>query len=406
MAKIIKIAGVALTPVEDLGAGGQGQAQKMVMKSDPTTDVVIKSMLKTQQALIRTKGLTEIYLSGLSPFIAGPILTDLHKGMIRHLSPYAPGKSLEDDRPRTFAENMEVAHHLVCQIAILEENHLFHGDYSPTNIKLTDKGTVYLIDTDNAGSTDNRLPPPEMAGQAIMMAPEIRKGATPTTESDRYGLGILCTMILLGHYPADGLANNPAERNKIMSQGLWPERQRPLQSGETPIESLGPDIPLLFDKSFSLTPTERPSADMWRRMLLNGLHNLYIHECGQAFVGEVSQTKCPWCQKPVRVPSQSITLRIEVKGCSARYKIEIMENTSIIIGRGNIGGLNLTVSARHLEIIRTNDKFCLTNLGRNGSRIWSQGVWTQFDRFELENKLLNRPVHVRLADSDLVLLVK
>ena len=309
MAKVIKIAGVALTPIEDLGAGGQGQAQKMAMKSDPIIDVVVKSMLKTQQALIRTKCLIETYLSGLSPFIAGPMLTDTHKGMIRHVSPYAPGKSLEDDRPRTFAENMEVAHHLVCQIAILEENRLFHGDYSPTNIKLTDKGAVYLIDTDNAGSTDSRLPPPEMAGQAIMMAPEIRNGATPTTESDRYALGILCTMILLGHYPADGLANNPAERNKIMSQGLWPERQRSLQSGETPIESLGADIPLLFDKSFSLTPTERPSADMWRRILLDGLHNIYIHDCGQAFVGDEIQTKCPWCQKPVAIPSQAITLR-------------------------------------------------------------------------------------------------
>ena len=406
MAKTIKIAGVALTSVEDLGAGGQGQAQKMAVKSDPTTKVVVKIMQKNQPTQLRTKGLTEIYLSGLSPFIAGPILTDIHKGMIRHVSPYAPGKSLEDDRPRTFAENMEVAHHLICQIAILEENHLFHGDYSPTNIKLTDKGAAYLIDTDNAGSTDNRLPPPEMAGQAIMMAPEIRKGATPTTMSDRYALGILCTMILLGHYPADGLANNPAERNKIMSQGLWPERQRPSQSGETPIESLGPDIPLLFDKAFSLTPTERPTADMWRRALLNGLHNLYIHDCGQAFVGNENQTKCPWCEIPVTVPSSSITLRIEVKDSSARYKIEIKENASIIIGRGNLAGLNLTVSARHLEVIKKSDKLCLTNLGRNGSRIWSQGMWTQFNKFELDNKHLNRPVHVRLADSDLMLMVK
>ena len=403
MAKVIKIAGVALTPIKDLGAGGQGQAQKMAVKSDPTTKVVLKTMPNNQPALIRTKGLVEINLSGLSPFIAGPVLTDTHKGMIRHVSPYAPGKSLEDDRPRTFAENMEVAHHLVCQITIFEENHLFHGDLSPTNINFTDKGATYLIDTDNAGSVDNRLPPPEMAGQAIMMAPEVRKGATPTTESDRFALGILCTMILLGHYPADGLASNPAERNKIMSQGLWPERQRPPQSDETPIESLGPDIPALFDKAFSLTATERPTADMWRRALLNGLHNLYIHDCGQAFVGSENQIKCPWCQKPVSIPSQSIILRIEVKGTNARYKIEVKENASIIIGRGNFAGLNPTVSARHLEVIRKSDKLCLTNLGRNGSRIWSQGRWTQFDKFELDNKLIKGPMHIRLADSELVL---
>jgi serine/threonine protein kinase len=402
MAKKLTVNGIALEQLEDLGAGGQGQAYKVSSVNTPQLPMVLKCMDIDIEGVERAKGLVDVSLPALSPYLAGPVFMDAHKGKIRHLSPFASGADLENDRPRTFAENMEVAHHLECQACILEEQLLAHGDYAPANVKISDDGAVTIIDFDNIKFASSSLPAPQMAGQAMMMAPELRSGTTGVTiQSDRFARAILQNMILLGRYPADGLANNPAERNAAMSQGIWPEHQRTRLPDETPTEALGNDLIGLFDLAFSLDPLQRPSAEQWRRTLLRGLHNLYIHDCGQAFVIDNGQSHCPWCQQAISVPSQNLVLRIKVKSANVRYKVSLEDGKPLIIGRGNLGGMSGLVSTRHLQITRTGSDIHLKHVGRNPSKIWKGGSWNGFDTITLNEATMRQFIYLQLADCEL-----
>jgi len=237
-----------------------------------------------------------------------------------------------------------------------------------------------------------------------MMAPEIRTGKSgPTVHSECFTLGILLNMILLGDYPANGLATTPAERNRVMSSGNWPSRQRKRLSGETPLEALGIDIQSLFDQAFSLDPTARPAADAWRRALLKGLNNLFIHECGQSFVAASNLKKCPWCKKPIIFEQLSISLRISLDGSAARYKVNLQDGRPIILGRGNMAGLPGTVSSQHLEITLKKQSVWLRNLGRNGCKIWMGGVWMQLAQISLATEQLKKPLYLQLADTKVIL---
>ena len=402
MTKKFKIKGLSLTFQETLGAGGQGEASKVTADFNPHVPLVFKSMPNEPKGYERAQGLVDLSLPTLSPYLSAPVVVDIHKGKIRHLSPFAPGNDLENDRPRTFAENMEIAHHLECQACILEENSLAHGDYAPANIKISDDGGVSLIDFDNLKFPNPKFPEPQMAGQAMMMAPELRNGKTGITiESDRFSRAVLQNMILLGRHPAEGLVKNPAERNKIMSQGLWPERQRLPEPDETPIKALGNDIAKLFDLAFSLDPIQRPSADLWRKTLLRGLHNIYIHDCGQAFVADNKLSQCPWCHQEIDLPDTNLIIKIKVKGSNIHYKVPLEDGIPLVIGRGNVSTMSGMVSTRHLQITRTGSKIHIKHIGRNPSQLWSGGVWSSFDKITLDEAILRRPVHLQLADSRL-----
>lgn len=404
MAKSFSIAGVALDKVKDLGAGSQGQATKVTLQDNPDTAAVAKSLDKTTKALARAQALVALSVPSISPFLAGPVLLEETPRKIRHLAPFAPGSPVGQGPPRTFAGNMEAAHHLACQLTALHEIGVIHGDLAEDHVLIDKRNAAHLIDHDNFASLDPAVPPPEMAGQPLMMAPEIRSGKSgPTVHSECFTLGTLMNMILLGDYPANGLATTPAERNQVMSSGKWPSRQRKRLSGETPLEALGDDIQSLFDQAFSIDPAARPAADAWRRTLLKGLNSLFIHECGQSFVAAQSQSKCPWCKNPIIFEELSTSLRISLDGSAARYKVNLQDGKPIILGRGNIAGLPGTVSSQHLEIMLKNQSVELRNLGRNGCKIWMGGVWMELTQISLTTAQLEKPLYLQLADTQVVL---
>ncbi len=388
-----------------LGAGGQGKAQKAVLADDPKTELVIKTLPATPEAITRTSALVDADLSSKSPFLSGPITMETRGDTIWHLAPFVEGVDLENDQPRSFPEQLEIAHNFACQWAIFEENGMAHGDIAPSNTMLNSDGLVSLIDVDNARISDPAAPSPTMAGQRMMLAPEIRDGnQPPTIESDRFAAAVLLNMILLSRHPADQWATPPSALDQAMVSGSWPERHRTSQQNDTPLEAIGSDLCALFDQAFALDPNARPSADTWRRRLLSALQNCWIHRCGQAFVGDASTTACPWCADPVTIKDTAGTLLIVVPAIQGRFRTPIKHGETIRLGRANLAGLPGTVSSKHLEISRQGDRLFLRHIGSNPTLIERNGQWWKLNELWIKtSELAGVPVALKLADTDLTL---
>lgn len=214
----------------------------------------------------------------------------------------------------------------------------------------------------------------------------------------------MLNMILLSRHPADQWASPPAELDWAMSTGLWPERSRIVDIGDTPLEALGSRIGALFDQSFSLDPIARPAADDWRRALHHALQNCWIHKCGQAFVGDATSPSCPWCGEAVTIKDTSDTLLIIVPDIQGRFRAPLKDGETLRLGRANLAGLPSTVSSRHLEITRLGERLFLRHTGSNPTLIERQGQWWKLDELWLDKGEINAaPLALKLAATDVTL---
>lgn len=402
-----------------MGGGGQGVVHGAEWIDDPAVSMVLKDIHRDAQTEQRAAALVGYDLSALSPYLAGPLeWGDGPDGELLHIAPFASGKGVEQDRPRAFPELLEVVHHAACQMCILEENDLAHGDINPDNILISDDGEAHLIDFDCFRSLDPSVPLPGHIGHPLMMAPELRGGGvSPAMESDRFAFAVWASWVLLGRYPATDLAATEDEVAQVLSQGDWPEHRRAGQAGETPIEALGPDLIALFDDAFAINPSFRPEADTWRRAFAAALDNCWICNCGEAFVGGPAVTHCPWCGNqlttlpdavtshfsPSVTPGPDPTLKIQIIG-GPRFGASIADRQTITIGRATLPALPPAVSSRHLEITRAGDRFLFRHIGRNDTLVRWSGEWRRLDDVWVEvDDLKTVPLEVRLADAEMVI---
>jgi serine/threonine protein kinase len=295
---------------------------------------------------------------------------------------------------------METAFHLSSLVEILEEQGVAHGDLAPSNIIIETDGSVHLIDFDNASSAGSTFPAATMAGQPMMLAPEIRLDKqNPTIESDRYALAVLLNMVLLRRHPADGQALVPSDMDSVMTSGRWPERDPVAEPKDVPFTALGITLCKLFDRAFLIEPTQRPSANAWRQALSEALHAMVIHDCGNAFVHDKTQVRCPWCQVSVEAKWSSIAaLKITVPKTGARYSLALQDGKTIVLGRQNLGG-QATVSGRHLELTPMGGKVLLRHIGHHPTSILKDGNWYNLQELWIDTTdLAMAPIALQLAD--------
>ena len=396
----------AIITKANLGQGGQGSVHLASPQSSPDIQIVLKEIGASNTVKRRVAALCELNLAGLSPFIAGPVgWNEPGNGTLLHVAPFAEGVPLEEDHPRSLPELLEIAHHAACQIVILEENGIAHGDIAPSNVLIAPDGAATLIDLDTFASLDPSVPDPLHIGQPPMMAPELRGGGvSPSILSDRFAFAVLLSWLLFGHHPVTDLATNPAETDTEMSRGKWPERRRARLNGETPIEALGPDLPKLFDAAFSRRPRKRPTADAWRRALVKALDTCWIHDCGQAFVRGPRIRRCPWCNGRLVQPGPAPKLRIILPETGGRFSISLEDGASVHLGRANLPGLPGTVSSRHLTLIRKGERLHLQHTGRHPTLIDINGQWHRLEDHEIGMAALHAlPLSLLLADASVIL---
>lgn len=407
MTKRIDVSGVPVvvdgTP---LGRGGQGEVHLAHLKDAPDEKLVLKKLRSSSSALARTQYLCQRNLASVSPAFAAPIVCeDKGKGEILQLMPFAEGVDIEDDVPRSLPQNLEICLEFVSLIQLLEENGIFHGDIAPSNIRIAPDGRVSIIDFDGFLTNDPGVPPPDTIGQRPMLAPEQRNKTCerPTRESGLFALGVFLSMVPTGHYPTEGLAEEPADVDHFMSQGHWPEHDRIPAPEDLPIAALGQELIDLFDRAFSLDPMARPGPDEWRRALIRALQNCWVHDCGQAFVVDVATKTCPGCGAAVTIPRAKGQLKIQLLPNGPRYGVELKDRIPIILGRNTMPGLSHAVSGRHLEILPFQGKLLVRHVGRHPTLIQQNGQWYRLQEVWLDQATLSAPVELRLADQHLTL---
>ena len=405
MTKSIEVGGVPVVIEQaHLGGGGQGQVHLVHLRDAPNEKLVLKDLRSSTSTLARAEYLSQLNLASLSPAFAAPIVCeDAGNGQIKQLMPFAEGIDLENDQPRTLPQNLEICLEFVSLIQLLEENGIAHGDIAPSNIRIAPDGRVTLIDFDGYLADDPNVPLPDTIGQRPMLAPEQRNNTCerPTRESGYFAMAVYLSMVPTGHYPTDGVAEEPADVDQLMSQGHWPEHDRLPDPDDLPIAALGQELVDLFDRAFSLDPMARPGPDEWRRALVRALHNCWVHDCGQAFVADASTNACPGCGAAVTIPSATAQLKIQLLPNGPRFGVELKDRVPIVLGRSTMSSLPATVSGRHLEILPFQDKLLLRHVGRNPTLIRHQGQWYKLEEAWVDSPSISVPVQLRLADIEI-----
>lgn len=392
----------------DLGSGGQGTAHAASAETDPTAKAVVKTLAYDADTETRLFHLINRGLGLRHPYLCAPLAMSTDAGDLLTVACFAAGEPMDEADPQPLPRLLETSIHGACLWTITEEEGVAHGDVAPSNLHVSQRGSVRLIDFDNFDLNDGSAPPPTMIGQPMMLAPELVDGsATPNRLSDRYAWAVLLSWYLLGRHPADGLADNPAERNAAMSCGYWPEHDRTPEPGELPMGALGVHLGQLFDRAFSLLPADRPSADEWRRGLMQALDHTVIHACGSAFVHDGALTLCPDCSAPITMPvakpahqaaTGAATLVVTNTAIGEVASFALNDGDTLILGRINLPGASARVSGKHLEIRRFGDRLYLRHLGRNPTVLSGQNrrlgeKWLRIDQ------LRRTPFSIALADT-------
>ena len=162
------------------GAGGEGVVHEAVeMKSgQPGAYKVIKNASPDKTK--RTQFLVDLRLADTSELFCAP--TDYcDHGHLGHLSPWAPGTSLEQhlETPGSlYFETCKLAVAYCHAHALLNERGVAQGDPSLTNANVAPVATgleLHLFDFDNFRAAG--APSPTAFGQQDRMAPELRSAA-------------------------------------------------------------------------------------------------------------------------------------------------------------------------------------------------------------------------------------
>lgn len=363
------------------GKGGQGTVHKIRQCDGGHHLAIAKELPREPNTERRIDKLIELGIGLEIPFIAAPLAMTpaRRKQSIYYLAPFSTGISLEEDRPRPFPELFEMAIVLAATWENLEHRGIAHGDIAPANVLVRDDGTIDLIDFDNYVLADGSVPPPTMIGQHPMIAPELRaarnakKSLAPDLMSDRFSWAVLFNILLLGRYPADGLATTPSKLDQVLSTGDWPEDLRSPAQGETPISALGENLQKIFRQSFSTSPLRRPDSETWRRTLTDGMNRLHVHGCGNAFVIDPGENRCPVCGDVYESKSARFKLIAKNLITGRETSFDLPDGTPVFLGRDTLPGASPYVSSRHVRIHREGKILHIKQVGRNSTRVALSG---------------------------------
>jgi serine/threonine protein kinase len=203
------------------------------------------------------------------------------------------------------------AANLSAAIQALHDASYVVGDLNESNIFVTDRALVTVIDCDSIQvRTSAGKALLCRVGKAEFTAPEVSDFKTElrTTHSDTFALAIHCFMLLMGgRHPFSGIwlgAEDKPSQIDLARQGLYClSGSRLLQPmrGMPPADVLPQPIRDLFSKAFSYPshPESRPSAAMWHDNLRRLADELTTCPRDEGHKYSSHLPNCPWCAMAV-----------------------------------------------------------------------------------------------------------
>ncbi len=104
----------------------------------------------------------------------------------------------------------------------------------------------------------------------------------------------------------------------------------------------------------------------------DALEQIYVHECGGAFVANPGQSTCPYCQAKISIQQRSkgsTQLLFRHIDTGTISKFDLVDGQYLHIGRDNLKNTSAYVSSKHVRLMKQGKKLYLTHVGKNPTRI-------------------------------------
>ena len=203
---------------------------------------------------------------------------------------------------------VRIARNLSAVVAALHDRGYVIGDLNESNVLVTDRALVTLVDCDSVqaqnGSTIYRCTvgkgeytPPELQGKAF-------EKINRSKGHDAFGLGVLLFLLLMeGVHPFSGVYTLEGEPPGLL-ENIRTKKSPYLKSKELnpmpispPFETLPTSLQQLFKRAFGAIPRWRPTAKTWLRDLERLEQNLVACSENSFHVYSDHLNSCPWCKR-------------------------------------------------------------------------------------------------------------
>jgi serine/threonine protein kinase len=321
--------GQPITLGSELGSGGEGK----IYAVSGHTSVVAKVYHANHRSLERGQKLRVMYANppGNSTSIAWPLellrhpdSTEIIGFVMRRVTRVRPLHDVYN--PKTRRQEMpffdyyylhRTARNLAAAVATIHANGYTIGDVNESNILVSPRALVTLVDTDSFQVRDRRsgvvyrcpvgkpeFTPPELHGEAFAQVDR-------TPQHDRFGLAVLIFQLLMeGTHPFDGVylgQGDPPLKEARIAAGHFPYRPnspyRP-KPFAPPLQILHPQVRQLFWQCFEggyISPKLRPSAGSWVDALSVAEAELIPCAVNSQHRYGKHLKSCPWCDRSARL---------------------------------------------------------------------------------------------------------
>lgn len=218
-------------------------------------------------------------------------------------------------------ESHIVAYNLAATMGALHERNYVVGDVNESNVFVTPRSLVTLLDTDSFQVTNGRTIYRCLVGKPEYTPPELQatdfKTVTRAPEHDRFGLGVLIFQLLMeGNHPFRGRwlgAGEPKKLEDRIAEGLFPydKSHRKLvlpPAGAPPLEVLHPSVQALIKQCFIaghvMDGARRPDPLEWMSALDEARSSLKPCKACHNYYS-VHLKACPWCSGQKQSSSRS-----------------------------------------------------------------------------------------------------
>ncbi|RMG07872.1 MAG: hypothetical protein D6728_15880 [Cyanobacteria bacterium J055] len=321
--------GQSITLGSELGGGGEGKIYAIAGHPG----VVAKVYHETQRSGERDRKLRAMYANspGNSTSIAWPLellrtpdSTEVIGFVMRRVTRVRPLHDVYN--PKTRRQQMpffdyfylhRTARNLAAAIATIHANGYTIGDVNESNILVSPRAVVTLVDTDSFQVRDRRngaiyrcpvgkpeFTPPELQGEAFASVDR-------TPQHDCFGLAVLIFQLLMeGTHPFDGVymgQGDPPLKEARIAAGHFPYRPnspyrpKPLAP---PLSMLHPQLRQLFWECFEggyISPKLRPSAVAWVDALSAAEKELVPCTANSQHRYGKHLRSCPWCDRSMQL---------------------------------------------------------------------------------------------------------
>jgi serine/threonine protein kinase len=203
---------------------------------------------------------------------------------------------------------LRIGRNLAAVVAALHAKGYVIGDLNESNVLVTDRALVTLVDCDSiqvrqgaqiyrCGVGKGEYTPPELQNKSF-------ENVTRSQFHDAFGLSVLLFLLLMeGVHPFSGVYLAEGEPPGLLDN-IRQKRSPYLRSPMLGPMPIAPAFDLLpnrlqrqFNRAFGARPAWRPRAKDWQRVLENLERDLVVCSKHPSHVYSDHLRACPWCQR-------------------------------------------------------------------------------------------------------------